>query len=390
MKKNILFLLASFLVVTSCKKETEEIIKIIQLSPDSTITIYASDFFDNYRIVHIDDEDCMIVNDFAFFKDKIVANIIQFGSMPAARGLASKLRVFDYTGNFLYQIGDIGKGHGEYLSAGKVVSIERDSTITVLNNTQILNYNIDNTLNYSRLFYSTIMGNRVNTSLGENYGAINDSCVLMIHPLGEYGNYKFITTSKDGERVFHGFFDEDQNKSHGFPLLYRYEGKINYYNEDDHSIYGMYQDTAIVRYHLVSNKPNGEFAVGSIIETKQYIFLGNGVLYNKKNGESFHYHLIDDMVLPKGMTEDERTMRYSTTRNGNFNTHIFFELKYSPHRHVLRNTLDSLKDRMSPKEWEEYATAKPDVIEVYNRLPQKPIGEISIPVLFGYTIKDDI
>lgn len=144
MKTKIVFSLLFAFLLVSCgtasknsDKEKNGFILIEENKTKGDKTLPLSELIDDYRIVKFENSDSAIFRAWKTALSKNYVAIIQGGSQPVV--------LFDKTGKFLGNIGQIGQGPGEYIMAYDALIDEKRNKIYIveLNSNHILGYDLE-------------------------------------------------------------------------------------------------------------------------------------------------------------------------------------------------------------------------------------------------------
>ena len=144
MKNKIVFCLLFAFLLVSCgtasknsDKEKNGFILIEENKTKGVKTLPLSEFIDDYRIVKFENSDSAIFRAWKTVVSKNYVAIIQGGSQPVV--------LFDKTGKFIGNIGQIGQGPSEYIMAYDALIDEKRNKIYIveLNSNHILEYDLE-------------------------------------------------------------------------------------------------------------------------------------------------------------------------------------------------------------------------------------------------------
>ena len=115
---------------------------VVSLNPDAAKPFIASDFFEDYRILTFKDIICTKIGDFVGINDKIIASSV------IIQGFSDSITicVFDTTGHYLYPLGAVGRGPGEYQYISRHIELTEDTTIFIKSSLGWVEYALDGQL----------------------------------------------------------------------------------------------------------------------------------------------------------------------------------------------------------------------------------------------------
>ena len=399
MKINGLFLLIC-IIFSSCQdKEKDKEVAVIFLNPDHAGTLKTSDYFDGYRVLTFNDVICNEIADFVEFPDKFLA------LAEVRHGLSTTVTMYSFNlqGDLLYSVGSLGRGPGEYGSAGNEIILNRDSTVMIFDLSKYLKYTAENELLHEQLYSQGI---NKSGDLGKPVYLWNDSVMIFFKDLHFYGATSTINKglkksiegadilniySIPGEKVVHSYFPCEDVFGYSFHnQFYVFQDTMCFYHEKNGYVYRVSDDHTVPRYKIDKGDYSAEttmeewmdshgksrgIAMESINETDKYvvgIYSFNSRNYyfwfDKKKNETKNFKLIDDDLLRVGIKKSEFSPSLYFTRWHNKiqfpNDYLYFF--YTPTRYA--KMIEHIKSQLSEKEWEKYKEEHADLIKIYDGL----------------------
>lgn len=390
----------SFVFLLICLYGCREVVEntdvlVISLNPDAAKPFVASEFFDGYRIFTFKDIICTKIGDFVQVKDKIVASSV------VRQGFSDSVTicVFDTAGHYLYSLGAVGRGPGEYLGISHFIELTRDTTLFIKSSLGWLEYTINGQLLRER---------RITKLTREIWGVmqwrINDSTLLYITSTDIKENREkapmLQLISMNDFHVKRSFFPLEPTKEYITQnLFYALKDTTCVFVDFNNCIYTIQEDTVVPRYKLDKGKyaaltpikmieenitvlsnsirlkklsENQRYVIGEYILNQEYYFF----LFDRRLHKTFDLksQLEDDILFGKisklffywkpGVQIDDEYMYF-----------YFTPLKFS-------QLIKSVQKNLSEAEWKTYRQKHPDLMKVYQEL-----NEDCNTIIIGYRFK---
>lgn len=401
MKSFIILLVTSLLL--SCQSQRQnDLYPVIHLNPDEAGTLNMSDYFDGYKVIHLRDAICNSIQDYTPFQDKYLTLVDQ--------GVSNVFHVFDREGKSLYQIGDIGRGPGEYLNAGRDLILDRDSNILLIAPTQQLKYNIEGSLVDHR------QGFPKQASLGSPKLFLNDSILIYYKPhflrspikkllknpeRTNSESYLLTFQETTGNQECRSFFpDHDLEKYDFTPRLYQYKDSCYFYFDADPYIYHLTPQGPIPYYRIdkgrfsqtklyqVPSIPTETITIYALNESHrylwgEYLFIDHHYLffYDKTTGITQNYKHLNNDYLQTDQPNRYFPERYHTELKHKIQCDPDYQYYFYPPM-KFKEIIEYAHSHIPDSEWQEYCRKNPELIRVYEE-----IDEDSNLVVIGYHFK---
>ena len=390
------FFIGIFLFACHSRKDVliDPSVPVICLDPDEAGTWKMSDFFDDYRVLTFKGMACKRVHDFIELGNKIVAT-------PEVEEFVCTLCVFDSVGNFLYQIGELGRGPGEYLHISEKICLGPNSSLLAMDVIGIKSYDLSGQMLWENKFtkpsYETI---------GFPKWMLNDSIIIyktgfMIGRKYSKDDYFVQVVKRENRKVKSSFFPADRVTNYVVnDNLYVYGDSVCYYSDIDQCIYQVTEDAIIPRYRIdkgvydalaaadkSENLPN-QTKIILLNENNKYVLGEYNVkkghycfIYDKIFAQTYNFKNVEDDLLLLGHLGFPKNIRlYNCWQSGMRQSDEYMYFYFSPSEYV--NMIDKVKKALSKTEWEEYQTKHPDLMKIY-----REIDDDSNPVVIGYKFK---
>lgn len=403
MKFKFYFALFSVMLgVLSCNEEKETKSEVVHLNfntKENIRNIYTSELFSDYQIFVLRDSvlDYRDIRNHGLYGDK---HLLFCGQMrPNA-----VLKAYDKEGNFLNNIGNFGRGRGEYISMGIYFHICPDSTISVVSAFDgLYNFNIDGSFNckkaglandirdfaiykeYSKNKYLIFKGTSSVVNMGKFTQQNTNKYDNVILATASHKNNDIKEPIKIDSILLKEEVAEVINKHTNLvhpTSFYEYDGKQNFVSNIYGTIYEINDNCATPRYTVTVE--DDSFDGARTIETDDYLLIGEKLYYDKKEGKCYVVKIIDDMVMPKSLDDSKRTLGLppSYTSYGLAGTHArdlivtipkMSENKKQVIGYKQKNNTEGLTDMinesrklMTSEEWDCYTQTHPEIMKLYN------------------------
>lgn len=389
----LVFLLAG---LSGCREgAVDKEISIISLNPDAAKSFVASDFFDDYRILTFKDIICTKIGDFVEINDKIIASSI------IIQGFSDSITicVFDTTGHYLYPLGAVGCGPGEYQYISRHIELTEDTTIFIKSSLGWVEYALDGQLLGERRMTQAFRG-----ILGAMQWKISDNTLLFLTSTDLRENREnaplIQLTSSDDFCVKRSYLPLELTKEYITEnSFYAFKDTACVFVDAANCVYMILEDTIIPRYKVDKGKygaltpfdmvkenitilpnsirvkrlsENRHYLIGKYLFNQKYYFF----IYDKFLNKTYNLksQLEDDILFGKisglfycwepGVQISDEYMYF-----------YFTPMKFS-------NLVESVRKNLSETDWKAYQQSHPDIMEIFHGL-----NENSNTVVVGYKFR---
>jgi len=243
--KLILILIINLYSLASCQNnennDNKSSVKEININVDEKKTVNLSEFIRDYKYIKLETNEKCIIGSI----DKVEIKSDKIYILDTYK--SKSLYVFNINGNFLYKIGQIGNGPGEFISPGDF-SI-KDNLIYLLDVEQkkMINYNIDGRYikeTYSKIHFRNFqILNNDTFVIGNTYISQNDN---------KY-NFNLIVTDKNFNPIYKEIpFKKFQGVYNLSPIytLKKSGQFINFFHAFNDVLYEVHANKIQPKYHL--------------------------------------------------------------------------------------------------------------------------------------------